>query len=236
MIDSTFIEALTEHLKTEVVSIDGKQYATKAVFTPPLPNEPLVDALAVSTLTGFVDFVKANPSGDVLHVRNYHEVAHLGPIGGVRRMRDTFIIANCGAPLFKFGQFMPHVEFMIGIQSQFLDYGDRAKVMKTVGTIKDQQSKTSNDDGVTQQVTASAGIALSQEVALPNPVILKPFRTFTEINQPPSQFVLRVQPGKNGALPEVALFEADGGRWKHEAIINIREYLRAALPEVVIIA
>lgn len=238
MIDSSFIDSLVEHLKTDVLTFsDGAQFVTAQVFNPPLPNEPLATALPVSTLTGLVDFVTANPVKDsLLHVANYHQVAYLGAIQGANRKREQWIDANCGAPAFRFGQFMPHAEFMIGIQSQFLDFGDRAKVMKTVGTIKDQATKTSNDDGITQQVTASAGVALSQDVALPNPVMLKPYRTFCEIEQPPSQFVLRVQAGKNGALPEIALFEADGGRWKHEAILSIREYLAAKLPGMTIIA
>lgn len=223
MIDSTFVDAITQNARTEVVEIRGREYATKAVVNPPLPFEPLTDALAVATLTALVDFC-AGSLGTLLHVRSYHEVALLSEIQGEARKRENFITANCGAPLFKFNQFLPHSEFMIGLQSLFQDYGDRAKVMKIVGTIREDKVRTSADDGVTQHVTASAGIALSQEVALPNPVMLRPYRTFSEIEQPPSSFVLRVKEGN-----AVALFEADGGRWKHEAITAIREYLASKI-------
>jgi hypothetical protein len=241
MIDSNFVEAIKNLAGAEPIAVDGQEYATKAVFNPPLPVEPLTPCLTVSTLTGLVDFWNEKgdnsepKAGQIFHVRNYHEVALLSAIQGVNRQRENFITANCGAPLFKFGQFMPHAEFMIGIQALFTDYGDRAKVMKVVGTIRDEAAKTSMDDGITQKVTASAGITLSQEVALPNPVMLKPYRTFSEIEQPPSSFVLRVQPGKGG-MPDVALFEADGGRWKHEAILGIREYLTGKIEGITVIA
>lgn len=231
MIDKSFIEAIQDGSKTEVITVNGKEFATAAVFNPPLPVEPLTIGLLVATLTGLVDFCTAQTGGKMIHVRSYHEVALLSDIQGVARQRENFVTANCGAPLFKFGQFMPHAEFMIGIQALFQDYGDRPKVMKVVGTIRDEAAKISADDGITQRVTASAGIALSTEVPLPNPVILKPFRTFTEIEQPPSSFVLRVKEGN-----QVALFEADGGRWKHEAILAIREYLAGKVTGLTIVA
>lgn len=241
MIDSTFVEAILRHSTAAPIALNGRDYATKEVFNPPLSREPLTASLAVSTLTGLVDYCKAfmgpaTPARrDVLHVRSYHEVALLSDIKGENRHRENFVTANCGAPRFQFDKFVPHAEFMIAIQALFLDYGDRAKVMKVVGTIRDEAAKTSTDDGVTQRVTASAGIALAQEVSLPNPVMLRPYRTFTEVEQPPSQFVLRVQSGKNG-LPDVALFEADGGRWKHEAITNVRDYLAEHVSGITIIA
>lgn len=231
MIDSTFVEAVTELALANTITVDGMEYATKAVFNPPLPQEPLTAPLQVSTLTGLADYCATKKGGSLIHVRSYHEVGLLSDIQGVNRQRENFVTANCGAPLFKFGQFLAHAEFMIGIQALFEDYGDRAKVMKVVGTLRDEHAKTSADNGITQRVTASAGIALSQDVALPNPVILKPFRTFMEIAQPPSLFVLRVKEGN-----AVALFEADGGQWKREAILSIREYLTKHVADVPVIA
>ena len=41
---------------------------------------------------------------------------------------------------------------------------------------------------------------------------LRPYRTFKEIDQPESQFLLRLNENGN-----IGLFEADGGMWKLEA-------------------
>lgn len=240
MIDRDFVDAIQESVKTETVTIDGKEYASAEVFNPPLPKEPAAETLSVETLTGLVDYCKTTLDGLdksklLLQVISYHEAALLSNIRGENRKREQYVSANCKGYSFQFGKFMPHSEFMIGLQSLFSDYGDRGKVLRVVGTIKDETAKTSIDDGITQKVTASAGITLQQEVALPNPVILKPFRTFLEIEQPPSMFVLRVQ-SKNGGLPDVALFEADGGQWKREAILSVREYLAKNIDGIAVIA
>lgn len=241
MIDRSFVEAIQEGIKTQVVTIGGKEFATQEVFTAPLPKEPSADTLTVETLTGLVDYCKTELDGLdksklLIQVKSYHEVDLLSNIRGENRKRDRYLSANCKGYAFQFGQFIPHAQFMIGLQSLFQDYGDRSKVLRVVGTIKDETAKTSVDDGVTQKVTASAGITLQQEVALPNPVVLRPFRTFLEIEQPSSSFVLRVQSGRGGGLPDVALFEADGGLWKREAILAIREYLTKNIDGIPVIA
>jgi hypothetical protein len=64
-------------------------------------------------------------------------------------------------------------------------------------------------------------------VKVPNPVVLAPFRTFPEIKQPESKFIFRMQSG-----PRAALYEADGGAWRNEAMSGIKEYLQDMLADV----
>ncbi|KHO31340.1 hypothetical protein OR63_10900, partial [Clostridium tetani] len=80
------------------------------------------------------------------------------------------------------------------------------------------------DDGVSQAATIKTGVASVNEVKVPNPVVLAPFRTFPEIEQPESKFIFRMQSG-----PRAALFEADGGAWRNEAMIKIKAYLEEQL-------
>jgi len=62
------------------------------------------------------------------------------------------------------------------------------------------------------------------DVLVPNPVVLAPFRTFPEVIQPESKFIFRMQSG-----PQAALFEADGGAWRNEAMGRIKTYLEEQL-------
>lgn len=65
---------------------------------------------------------------------------------------------------------------------------------------------------------------------VPNPVKLKPYRTFLEVDQPVSEFIFRMKQDKyDGVL--CALFEADGGAWKMEATERIKKYLESELKE-----
>lgn len=75
-----------------------------------------------------------------------------------------------------------------------------------------------NMDG-TQTVEARQGVALNAVVEIKPRVMLRPFRTFLEVEQPESEFLLRVDPDEG-----IGFFEADGGIWKLEAKKNIADY------------
>lgn len=60
---------------------------------------------------------------------------------------------------------------------------------------------------------------------VPNPVILRPYRTFLEVEQPESKFIFRIKEGRDGT-PMFKLIEADGGLWKYEAVASIKAFLK----------
>ncbi len=235
------MQEIQKRVETKGLKLGDRDFTTNPVHNLPLPLEPRAAVLEVETLSGLVDYCRnlaldgLSASDLLLHVASHQTVRLVSKLKGENRFRDSFVVADCGAYKFTFGSFTAHAPFMIALQALFQDFGDKAKVAKIIGTIKAEEVRTSMDDGIAQRVTATAGIALQAEVVVPNPVTLKPWRTFPEIEQPPSSFVLRVQSGKNG-LPDVALFEADGGLWKREAVQSIREYLSKNTAWITIIA
>lgn len=62
-----------------------------------------------------------------------------------------------------------------------------------------------------------------------DPVKLRPYRTFAEIEQPESSYVFRIKDGDRG--PAFKLVEADGGLWKNAVMKKIKEYLEFELSE-----
>lgn len=87
------------------------------------------------------------------------------------------------------------------------------------------------DDGVSQKATVKTGIASKGEALVPNPVTLMPYRTFVEVDQPISNFIFRMKEDKYSKGIQCALYEADGGAWKIEAMENIKIYLVNELAE-----
>ena len=85
--------------------------------------------------------------------------------------------------------------------------------------IPNENSVSTNDNGVTQTVEARQGVALNALIEIKPRVMLRPFRTFLEVEQPESEFLLRVDPDEG-----IGFFEADGGIWKLEAKKNIADY------------
>ena len=97
--------------------------------------------------------------------------------------------------------------------------------------IVNTQEATFSDNGTTQQAVMKTGITTKDNVLVPNPVNLIPYRTFLEVEQPASDFVFRVSEGRGGA-PVFKLVAADGGVWKSQAVANVKAYLTEALKDI----
>lgn len=199
---------------------------------------PAAEALAVYTLGALRDYLTANRDALdvarlVVHVVSPQLVRLVGPIQARARNREAYVQAQAANLTDNFlGKFMAIDEFIVGLQTRFADEGARADVLRLFGNVKHEGVKTLSDDGVTQTVTAKAGVVLANDVAVPNPVTLTPYRTFREVLQPASPFALRVNGSASGAL-SVGLFEADGGAWRITAVERIRGWLAAELPDTV---
>jgi hypothetical protein len=137
---------------------------------------------------------------------------------------------------FKFGQWMGHEEFTIAVASLFAETPDKAYVLTLASTLTDEAVKTSEDDGFRQKVTVKAGMRHAEGITLKPRVSLAPFRTFPELDQPVSDFVLRAKGEGDGGKPLLMLVEADGGRWKIEAIETIARKLQSYSLGIPIIA
>jgi hypothetical protein len=213
--------------KNEMLEVHGQKYSTTDLNIIP---EATASAIEVNSLDGMVDYLKSKFDVDhdlVVHIVNPTRVVCFDGLNQDKR-RNRYIVAEAFTPNFSFDRWHDVENFNIQLQASFVnsEKTDRAKVLRVVGNIKEDEVKTYGDDGVSQSVTAKSGIANWEDVPVPNPVYLMPFRTFVEVDQPASEFVFRMKKG-----PVCALFEADGGAWKLEAMDNIRYYLQNALED-----
>ncbi|SCG82695.1 hypothetical protein DW1_1122 [Proteiniborus sp. DW1] len=192
---------------------------------------PKVQTLIVSTLTSLIDYCKSNidvlPSKMLIQVVSPKEVRLLSPLD-IDNNRQEYIKAVANLPdNIYYDRFIDTEQFNIMLQSSFVDNEDKQLLLKFTGLIQDETIKTVGDDGVTQSATIKTGIAKKGEAEVPNPVVLAPYRTFPEIRQPASKFIFRMKTG-----PLAALYQADGGAWKNEAMWLIKEFLQEALEDI----
>lgn len=194
-------------------------------------NDPVATTLKVSTLTGLVDYIKANVDelkGELLIQVRAHDDVRLFSKLNKDKDRELYIQAEAILPNnIRYNSFIDTENFNIMLQSSFVDTGDKAVLLKYTGLVQDEAVKSTGDDGVSQQVTVKTGVASVGQAIVPNPVSLAPYRTFPEVEQPISKFIFRMQSG-----PRAALFEADGGAWRNTAILNIKNYLEKELEEI----
>lgn len=186
------------------------------------------------TLDGLCEWIKQDIDGNfakydrlMVAVENEVTVSVYPPVCGVELNRRPQL-AECKRKIepFPWGKFQDQEAFIVFLLSRFTEdqHGNRDAVGKLVGNIRQEQSAEAADDGISQRVTVKNGIAKVGETIIKNPVYLAPMRTFCEIEQPVSPFVLRVQEG-----PAIALFEADAGEWRNAAVRSIRDYLAEVL-------
>jgi hypothetical protein len=213
---------------TRTFEIGGRTLATDKLY-PVVPPTP--EAIKVHSLSGLVGYIKSqfdntesyNYEKLMVHVVNPITVVAFDPLDE-EAQRATYIAASAMVPEFRFGNWYDSEEFIIKLQAGYGVTDDLKTILKVVGNIKEENVANYGDDGVSQQVTAKTGVATVGNIKVPNPVILKPYRTFIEVEQPESAFVFRLQNG-----PRCALFEADGGAWKIAAMARIRDYLKNEL-------
>ena len=226
MIDESFIEKIEQMAKVERFEIGGIEYASKGLVKI---NQPMAAELKINSLTALLDYIEKEmeDAPHILHIVDHANVSLLGRLTTPYRTRENFVRAECHKYDFQYGNSYSVDKFIIAMQAQFVQDETTAKILKLVGNLTSQTEVQTKDDGVTQRVEARTGLAKVENVSVPNPVCLAPFRTFIELDQPHSNFVLRLDSNQR-----CALYEADGGAWKITAMKGIREFLDNGLKSI----
>jgi len=216
--------------KAEEHVINGACYSDKPLHRIDT-YYPKADAIEMHTLTSLVDYIKSEvdemPPRMIVEVKSPTEVelySQLDP----NRDRESLVVASARVPGFEFDRFVEHEKFCINLQSKFIPSDDRELILKFAGTVEAGSVSEYGDDGVTQKATIKTGLASKGDAIVPNPVCLRPYRTFLEVEQPESAFVFRMKQDSYGSVM-CAVFEADGGAWKMDATQAIKEYLQREL-------
>lgn len=220
--------------EAKLLEIHGDTYSSKSLECIG-KYIPRAAAIEMNTLTSLIDYIKSKvdtmSEKMIIQVVSPTEVELYSALDSDRK-REKLVKVEAMLPEFRFNSFVEKESFVIGLQSKFLDdpNTDKALVLKFAGTVENKTVAEYGDDGVTQKASVKTGIASKSDAIVPNPVKLKPFRTFLEVQQPASRFIFRLKDTKYEGI-ECAIFEADGGAWKNEAMQNIKSYLADELSE-----
>lgn len=224
------MDRLLEVANPEIIEAHGRSYATDKLEALPSPSA-LANPLQFHTLSGLVDYLasgldKPLGEGRAIHVAGPDLVALLGAITGEFRQRECLAKAE---PFdnrdFPFDRYVDLETFITTAQQCFVATPERAALLRFLGSVTAESVATVDDDGVSQTVAARQGIQRVANVQVPNPVALRPFRTFPDVEQPESKYVLRLRGGGAGKVPEAGLFEVADGMWRLEAATSIRKRL-----------
>lgn len=216
------IEKILSLAPPTTYQIDGHTYASKEL--------ELIDPPEVSGLDSLCKLIKTelDKIGTTVMIRvvSYDRVevftTYLQDF-----TRYQLYSARADIPGFRTG-FREREQALIELRSLFLQNEGVAYLLGLLSRMSEQSQVDTHDNGVTQTVETVQGIALKANETIKPRVSLAPFRTFLEVEQPESEFLLRVsEDGKIG------LFEADGGVWKLEAKQNICQYFDERLESLI---
>lgn len=195
--------------------------------------DPVVSELDLCTLQGFVEAIIANvnwllPNKPcVVHVKNYNRVQLLDLVPDKWARRTVHLDATAQEfpdSAFNFDRYVDQETFIIALHSRFVDNQAKTELLGLVSRLTSEMVGLSEDNGVSQNVTLRKGVALKENRDINPRVTLQPYRTFVEVEQPASDFIFRVRSNPD-QRPQCGLWEADGGKWKIEAMRNIKVWL-----------
>lgn len=223
------ITKIEEMATPKTYEINGETYSSGHLSRIyPVYDSPSV--LHVSSLESIVKLVaKEHESINqtiFVHVDNYESVSVFTTYNE-RFERSDLYQARFDAPRPGFG-WKDYENAMIAFRSQFIPNDGVNYLLDILSRITDENSVSSNDNGMTQTVEARSGISLKTKEKINPRVKLRPYRTFLEVEQPESEFLVRLKEGG-----QIGLFEADGGMWKLEAKSNIRAYFEEKLAALI---
>lgn len=226
-----FLEKVEEMVQPQTLTEGIRTFVDK-------PMHMLVDEIAVDTplhtnsLSSVADYIKSNADfgalasdgRKIIHVEDEKTVWLYTEMNSFKK-RSALLLASAWVSSFPFGQWLSLENFIISVQANFVTDEHRDELLSFVATVKQDTGVEQQDDGVTQKVTTRSGVSLSRTSKVPNPITLRPFRTFSEVEQPESAFVFRIK-AEEGCGVKAALFAADGDAWRHDAILKIRDYFQ----------
>ncbi len=223
------IDKIVSLKETKIFEIDGQTYSdVHLTRIPPHVDRP--DSVSVSGLDAVCKLVRTEiakvGTTIMVHVRDYNKVevmtTYLPDFS-----RNVLYRAQADAPGMRTG-WRDRETALIELRSLFIPNEGTKYLLDLLSRMSDENTVSTNDNGVTQTVTARQGVALNAVVNVRPRIRLQPFRTFLEVAQPESEFLLRVD-GEKG----IAFFEADGGIWRLEAKRNIAEYFERGLKDLI---
>lgn len=224
------IEASKEEPK--VYELNGKKYLNRTDLE--ILKRESCGRTELSSLKAVVDFVSTtienNKDNVELPLLIYASHGNVNVVTSLDEHNDRNVVAiACPQnPNIRFNDYLSMEAFIIQLQTCFVDSKNKKILLDQVKYFSSESKVEAEDDGIGQKVVATQGTAIKKEISLQPIINLTAYRTYKEVEQPETMYLLRVRDGG-----QIALFEADGGMWKHDATLKVSAYLRKELAKLI---
>lgn len=230
-----FIEHIQKTTQPLITRVDGSTFRVTADgdVEEILPTIFHPDTLPLNSLDALVKLVRTEASEMdtplYITIPDHMTVRCFGqPDATERYFRQVYYEVHAtDVPGWDSGMKLGFEEMQIALRTRFQETPDAIYAMKLLSDITSGGKITLNDNGIATSVVTQKGVALQSNETIRPIVKLKPYRTFQEVEQPESAFLIRVS--ERG----ISFTEADGGMWKLVAHETIKKFLEARLEQEV---
>lgn len=124
-------------------------------------------------------------------------------------------------------------DFILNLQRSFKRDANMESLLELVSNIKLREESDLVDDGITQTVSAKSGTTLTEKVTIKNPMKLKPFVAFPEIDVPSKEFIFRIH--RNGVSSvSVSLSTSDSVQWELQVLELVKKWILAKNDKLIV--
>lgn len=222
------IEKLQEMSRPAFHEVEGRTFFVNGdgFANEVRPSLNLIGTLALNSLDALVKMVKTEAKTNYatpLYITipdHLTAVCYSQPSPDLRNARTTYYEATAtDVPANQPAEKMAFEEAMIALRTRFQETPDTLYALRLLSGITTGAKMTINDNGIATTIVTHKCVATQANETIRPIITLKPYRTFQEVEQPASQFLIRVS--ERG----ISFIEADGGMWKLEARKTIMAYL-----------
>ena len=230
-----FIEHIQKTTQPLITEVDGSTFriTSDGDVKEVLPTIFHPDTLPLNSLDALIKMVKTEASEQdaplYITIPDHMTVRCFGqPDAAERYHRQIYYEANAtDVPGWAEKNTLGFEEAQIALRTRFQETPDTLYAMKLVSDISLGAKVIYNDNGIATTITTQKGVALQTNEQIRPLVKLRPYRTFQEVEQPESIFLIRVS--DRG----ISFIEADGGMWKLAARETIKTFLEERLSQEV---
>lgn len=226
-----FIKHIQDTTQPLITAVDGHTFIVTADGKPeelrPILDHP--DTLPLHSLDALVKLVRSEAvqteSPLYITIPDHLTVHCFGrPIAKERFRRQVYYTAHAtDVPGWEERTSLSFEEMQIALRTRFQETADMPYLQKLLSDISTGAKVTFNDNGVATTIVTKKGIDLQGNETIRPIVTLRPYRTFQEVAQPESVFLIRIN--ERG----ISFIEADGGMWKLKARETIKAFLEEKL-------
>ncbi len=226
-----FVEKISSLSGLQLETVEGLSWASRK---PELVQTPRVEELKLSSLSSLIEN-GANAEDEFFHVESPTRVSvkkHKVDKWGRQVSICSADISSMKTSL-EDGRKYSMEDFVLNLQKSFYPSAELDVLLDLSSSVNIKEESDLVDNGISQTVSTKGGAHLMRQVEVKNPMNLKPYATFPEIDVLPRSYIFRVH--RAGQCVQFSLSKCDSVQWDIHIADLIKQYIKTKAPKSLVL-